>query len=146
MAKRGPSISVKMILTTTLLIVVTVVGSGVLNVMNVRRAFDDAARERTNKFRESREILGENVSQLVARAIETPLIQNQDAEILLVIQRAVLLDTRDGRAGKKDYGLRLAYVLDQNQKLVVMCFEDPDLKCIPANEDAAKARTEHEAM
>jgi serine phosphatase RsbU (regulator of sigma subunit) len=114
--------------------------------MNVRRAFDDISRERTNKFKEGREILGENVSQLVARAIETPLIQNQDAEILGVIQRAVLLDTRDGRAGKKDYGLRLAYVLDQNQKLVVMCFEDPDLKCIPANEDAAKARTEHESM
>ena len=45
MAKRGgPSLSVKMILTTTVLIVVTVVGSGVLNVMNVRRVFDTTTK------------------------------------------------------------------------------------------------------
>ena len=43
MAKSGGfSLSVKMILTTTLLIVVTVVGSGVLNVINVRKAFQYA--------------------------------------------------------------------------------------------------------
>ena len=42
MAKRaGPSISVKMILTSTLLVLLTVVGFGVLNVLNVRNVYDD---------------------------------------------------------------------------------------------------------
>jgi hypothetical protein len=60
--------------------------------------------------------------------------------------KSVGQDTKDGPGGKKDYGLRLAYVLDQNQKLVVQCFEDPDLKCIPANEEAAKLRSGHEPV
>src|SRR5687767_3496614 len=45
MAKRsGPSISVKMILTSTVLILVTVVGFGVLNVINVRDVYDTSSR------------------------------------------------------------------------------------------------------
>ena len=40
----GLSLSIKMILMMTLLIVVMVVGSGVLNVMNIRRAFDELAK------------------------------------------------------------------------------------------------------
>jgi len=38
--RHGPSISVKMILTTTLLIIVIVVGFGLLNVWTVGRVFD----------------------------------------------------------------------------------------------------------
>jgi len=59
MAKRGASLSVKMILTTTVLIIVTVVGSGVLNVINVRKAFDDTTARQIEIFRTGRETLGE---------------------------------------------------------------------------------------
>ena len=136
MAKRGPSISVKMILTTTLLIVVTVVGSGVLNVVNVRGAFDDASKQQVAVFVAGREMLGENSTPLFARAVERLLIDHQDAEIIPLVQRTVVQDTKDASSGKKDYGLRAAYVLDLNQNLVVQCIEDPELKCTPA--DASK--------
>src|SRR5579859_6556216 len=82
MAKRGgPSISVKMILTTTLLIVVTVVGSGLLNVANIRRAFDDSAVKQIDLFKLDRETLGEHSTPLFARAVEPLLIDRHDDEI-----------------------------------------------------------------
>ena len=71
MANRGGlSLSVKMILTTTLLIVVTVVGSGVLNVMNIRRAFDESARQQIEVFRSGREASGDFGTPLFARAVQ----------------------------------------------------------------------------
>src|SRR5690349_1935670 len=116
----GLSLSVKMILTTTLLIVVTVVGSGVLNVMNIRRAFDESAKQQIEVFRVDREASGEFGTPLFARAVEQLLIdRGRDTDMLTLVQQTVAQDTKDGPDGKKDYGLRLAYVLDPNQKVVV---------------------------
>ena len=82
MARRGASLSVKMIVTTTLLIVVTVVGSGILNVLNIRRVFDDASRERTKSFRASRELLGEVGTPLFAQAVQNMLVdRGQDPAV-----------------------------------------------------------------
>src|SRR5262245_5777538 len=121
----GLSLSVKMILTTTLLIVVTVVGSGVLNVMNIRRAFDESARQQIEVFRAGREASGEFGTPLFARAVEQLLIdRGRDTDLLKLVQQTVAQDTKDGPGGQKDYGLRLAYVLDLNQKVVVHCFEE----------------------
>src|SRR5262249_11494339 len=113
----GLSLSVKMILTTTLLIVVTVVGSGLLNVINIRRAFDESARQQTEVSRAGRETVGEFGTPLFARAVE-PLIleRGRDPEILTLVQQTVAQDTKEGPNGKKDYGLKLAYVLDPRQK------------------------------
>lgn len=137
MAVRGGlSLSVKMILTTTLLIVVTVVGSGVLNVINIRRAFDESAKQQIEVFRAGREASGEFGTPLFARAVEQLLIdRGRDADILSLVQQTVAQDTKDGPAGKKDYGLKLAYVLDLNQKVVARCFEEAKLECASGNHE-----------
>src|ERR1700759_5645623 len=115
MAKRGgPSISVKMILTTTLLIVVTVVGSGFLNVVNLRRAFDASVAERIKTFQEGREQLGIAGTQSMVRALTPFLIDKHDEEMQLLIKSSVSQDNRTDDKGRTDYGFRMAYVLDLN--------------------------------
>jgi serine phosphatase RsbU (regulator of sigma subunit) len=145
MANRGGlSLSVKMILTTTLLIVVTVVGSGVLNIMNIRRTFDESTQQQIEVFRTGREAAGEFGTALFARVLELLLIdRGRDADILAVVRETVSQDTKEppsgegGPSGRKDYGLKLAYVLDPNQKLVAHCHEDVRLLC---------AQSEHEPI
>jgi serine phosphatase RsbU (regulator of sigma subunit) len=141
MAKRGgPSISVKMILTTTLLIVVTVVGSGFLNVVNVRRELDTSVARRIEDFKQGRISLGELGTPLFARAMESLLIDHgRDAEIQLVVQNTVAGDTKDGPNGKKDTVLALAFVLDPNQKMVANCVETTKLDCKPGNHQPVSA-------
>ena len=131
MANRGGlSLSVKMILTTTLLIVVTVVGSGVLNVVNVRKAFDESSTRQIEIFRSGRETLGEFGTPLFARAVSQLLFdKGRDPDILSVVKETVEQDTKEGLAGKKDYGLKLAYVLDLNQKVIAHCYEEAKLEC-----------------
>ncbi len=137
MAKRGgPSLSVKMILTTTLWIVVTVVGSGLLNVMNVRSVFHDTTQQQIELFRKGRETLGEVGTPLFARAIEGPLIDHgKDVDIVRLVSSTVSGDTVEatGQPGMKDYGLRFALVLDLNQAVVAHCAEDGELRCTAEN-------------
>src|SRR5512132_2110472 len=134
MARRGgPSISVKMILTTTLLIVVTGVGAGLLNVMNIRRAFDESAQQRVELFQEARTQIGTIGTPLFAQATEALVVdRGRDKDILTLVQNAVAVDTKDEGNGKKDYGLKLAYVLDLNQRVIAHCHEGtqpvPDCK------------------
>ena len=128
--RRGASLSVKLILRTTLLIVVTVVGSGVLNIMNIRRVFDDTTQRQQELFSRGRESLGEFGTPLFARAVHQLLIdRGRDADILSLVRETVAQDTKD-QEGKKDYGLKLAFVLDLNQNVVVHCFEEAKLECI----------------
>ncbi len=143
MAKRGGlSLSVKMILTTTLLIIVTVVGSGVLNVMNIRKAFDDSAQRQIEIFRTGRDLLGEFGTPLFARAVEQLLIdRGRDADILSLARETVAQDTKDAPGGRKDYGLKLAYVLDLNQKVVAHCFEEAKLDCTPGEHEPISPKT-----
>src|SRR5215216_1645521 len=97
MAQRGGlSLSVKMILTTTLLIVVTVVGSGVLNVMNIRRVFDDTTQRQVEVFRSGREMLGDVGTPLFARAVQQLVIdRGRDPDILSLVQETVAQDTKE---------------------------------------------------
>ncbi len=142
MAKRGASLSVKMILTTTVLIIVTVVGSGLLNVINVRKAFDDSTSQQIEIFRSGRETLGEFGTPLFARAVSQLLFdKGRDPDILSLARETIEQDTKDGPAGKKDYGLKLAYVLDLNQKVIVHCFEEGKLECTPGNHEPITAAT-----
>jgi serine phosphatase RsbU (regulator of sigma subunit) len=136
MAKGGPSISVKMILTTTLLIAAIAVGDVIMHVNNIRHAYDDAAQEQVDLFKRDRETLGALGTPLFARAVEQLLIdRGRDADILSLVQAAVTQDTKDGPNGKKDYGLRLAYVLDLHQNVVAHCFEAKDLECTEGNHE-----------
>jgi serine phosphatase RsbU (regulator of sigma subunit) len=123
------SVSVKMILTTTLLIVVTVVGSGALNVMNIRRVFDETTTRQVAVFENGRETLGEIGTPLFADALQPLVLDNRTAEIKELLERTLAQDTED-TAGGKDYGLKLAFVLDLNQKLMAHCFEDEQLACV----------------
>jgi phosphoserine phosphatase RsbU/P len=134
MAKKGGlSVSLKMIATTTLLVVGIIVGFGVLNVMNIRKVFDDATGKQISVFRDGRELLGDFGTPAFARAVEPMLINRQDAEMLTLLDGAVRQDTRELR-GKRDYGLKLGFILDGNQGLVAHCFEDTgsaEVRCKP---------------
>ncbi len=139
MAKGGPSISVKMILTTTLLIVVTGVGAGLLNVMNIRKAFDESAAKQIDLFQEGRRQIGELGTPLFARATEALIVdKGRDREVKLLVENAVREDTQEGPGGKKDYVLKLAYVLDSNQRVIAHCHEGSQLDC--------KVFEQHEAV
>ncbi len=141
MAKRGgPSISVKMILTTTLLIVVTVLGSGFLNVINIRRAFDVSVADRIKTFKEGREQLGIAGTQAIARGVTPFLIDKHDDEIELLIKGAVAQDNRTDGKGHTDYGLKMAYVLDLNQKVILHCIEKAALDCTLGNHEPMSAK------
>ena len=136
MAKRGASLSVKMILTTTLLIIVTVVGFGALNVVNVRRAFDNSTQKQIEIFRTGRESLGELETPLFARAVSQLLYdKGRDNDILSIVEETVALDTKAGPDGKRDFGLRLAIVLDLNQKVIAHCVEAEKLACALDNHE-----------
>jgi serine phosphatase RsbU (regulator of sigma subunit) len=126
---RGGSLSVKLILRTTLLIVLMVAGSGVLNVINIRRVFDDTTRRQEELFSRGRETLGEVGTPLFGRAVQQLLVdRGRDLDILSVVRETVAQDTKD-QDGKKDYGLKLAFVLDLNQNLVAHCHERDALEC-----------------
>src|ERR1700753_2091742 len=117
-ARGGLRLSGKMILTTTLLIVVTGVGAGVLNVMNIRRAFDESAKQQIDVFRAGREASGEFGTPLFARAVEQLLIdRGRDADILSLVHETGAQDTKDGPNGKKAFGLKFAYELILHQKM-----------------------------
>jgi serine phosphatase RsbU (regulator of sigma subunit) len=129
-----------MILTTTLLIVVTVVGSGFLNVVNVRRELDTSVARRIEDFKQGRISLGELGTPLFARAMEQLLIDHgKDAEIQLVVQNTVAGDTKDGPNGKKDAVLALAFVLDLNQQMIANCVETAKIDCKPGNHQPVSA-------
>src|SRR4029078_7267688 len=139
MARRGgPSISVKMILTTTLLIVVNGVGAGLLNVMNIRKAFDEAAGQRVELFTKDRTQIGQIGTPLFAGATEAMIVdRGSDKGILALVQRTVGGDTQDQGNGKKDFVLKLAYVLDMNQKVIAHCHEGSTLDCSKVSEEHA---------
>src|SRR5438309_1103704 len=126
MAKRsGPSISVKMILTTTLLIVLTVVGAVLVNYYKTGRVYDDVATQQIARRRAKIQQTGELDTPMVARALESQLISNQDEEIVNIVKGVVTQDTRT-EDGAVSYGLRIAYVLDLHKNLIVTCTEAKD--------------------
>ncbi|HTJ41365.1 MAG TPA: SpoIIE family protein phosphatase [Kofleriaceae bacterium] len=141
MAKRsGPSISVKMILTTTLLIVLTVVGVVLVNYYKTGRVYDEVATQQIERRRTEIQQSGELQTPMVARALEPQLINRQDEEIVNIVKGVVTQDTRTEEGGVVAYGLRIAYVLDLNKNLVVTCTESKDgVTCKPGDHGAVTA-------
>lgn len=109
--RKGLGISVKMILTSTVLILLIVIGFGALNTCNLRSAYDQAASERITEFRQSLRTKGALTTQVFGKALEKFLIDNADAEIVQLVANTV----------KQDDGLSLVYVLSRDQKLVTYC-------------------------
>ncbi len=124
------SLSIKMIVTTTALIVVTVVGSGLLNVMNVRKTFDSTTEEQIEIHRTGRERSGEAFTPVFARAVEPALIdKGDDIPTRSLVRSTVIADTKQ-TDGKTEYGLRFALVLDGNRNVVAHCFEEGQPRCL----------------
>ncbi len=109
--RKGLGISVKMILTTTVLILLTVIGFAALNTCNLRSAYDKAAADKIETFRQSLRTKGQLTTQVFGKALEKFLIDNADAEIVQLVANTV----------KQDEGVSLVYVLSRDQKLVTYC-------------------------
>jgi len=136
MAKRsGPSISVKMILTTTLLIVLTVVGVVLVNYYKTGRVYDDVAKTQIERRRAEIQHTGEIDAPMFARALEPLLIDHRDEEMINLVKSVVGQDTRN-EDNYVAYGLRFAYVLDLNKNAIVVCREDKEVSCTPGEHKA----------
>lgn len=108
MSKRGPSISVKMILTSTLLIVLIVVGFGFLNVYNTRTFYEKRATEQTEQFTGELKKVGMQVTRHMARGLQVPLTNSQYGDVRHIVKQSLAEDAQ----------LKLVYVLDTNQGVV----------------------------
>jgi serine phosphatase RsbU (regulator of sigma subunit) len=106
--RQGPSISVKMILTTTALIVMIVVGFGLLNVWTIGRVFDENVVEKERLIREQLGKIGSATVRAVAASSRSYLEVNNDADLRHYIVDLV----------KKDPQISYVYVLDGNQGLI----------------------------
>ncbi|MCX5744770.1 MAG: SpoIIE family protein phosphatase [Proteobacteria bacterium] len=148
MAKRGGlSLSVKMILTTTLLVVLTVVGFGALSITNIRQTFDEAAKEQVKLFRQGQRQLGETGAPLLGRAVQLLITdRGRDLEVIELAKATVAQDTKIERDGATDYGLRLVYVLDPQQNVIADCIEAKTLACTPFNESHPPIGKVHGAL
>src|SRR6185436_13988687 len=90
----------------------------------------ESSEKRVALFQQARTQIGQLGTPLFARATEALVLERgRDKDILTLVQNAVREDTQEGRGGKKDYVLRLAYVLDLNQKVVAHCHEGTQLDC-----------------
>ena len=116
MAKRaGPSISVKMILTSTLLILLIVGGFGVLNWVKTGELYDTAAQKQIDEFERGLEAQGKSSVQLFSNVVLLPLLNNQDRrEVPQLVLQAV----------RQDPDLKAVYVLTSNRKVVDYCKVD----------------------
>jgi serine phosphatase RsbU (regulator of sigma subunit) len=132
MAKRsGPSISVKMILTTTLLIVLTVVGVVLVNYYKTGRVYDEVATQQIERRRAEIQKTGDLDAPMIGRALLPQFDSSQDQEIINIVKGVAGADTRN-EDGAIDYGLRFAFVLDLNKRAIVACSEGKDgVSCKP---------------
>ena len=105
--RNGPSISVKMILTTTLLIVIIVVGFGLLNIWTIGRVFDQSVVEKERLMRDQLRRVGVATVVAIATSSRAFLESNNDAEL-----RTYVVDLT-----KRDPQLAQVYVLDANTGL-----------------------------
>lgn len=112
MAKRsGLSISVKMILTSTLLVLLIVAGFGIMNIINIRDVYDTTASEKIESFRQALQNKGETTTQIFAQAMLTNLINNADDDIKLIVTKTA----------NQDPELKLIYILSRDKRVVAYC-------------------------
>ena len=106
--RHGPSISVKMILTTTLLIVVIVVGFGLLSTWTLGRVFDQQVADQERLIRDQLSKVGSATVAAVTASSRSFLEASNDADL-----RKYIADL-----AKRDPAIAAIYVLDANQGLV----------------------------
>ena len=106
--RRGPSISVKMILTTTALIVIIVVGFGVLNIWTIGRVYDQTVIEKQELIRNQLHKVGTATVAALATSTRSFLEGANDSDLRAYV----------GELAKRDPEIAFVYVLDANQGLI----------------------------
>src|SRR5262249_46769808 len=106
--RHGPSISVKMIATTTALIVLIIAGFGFLNIWTIGRVFDTSVAEKERLIEEQLRKVGNATVTAVASSSRSFLETNNDFDL-----RHYVADL-----AKKDSSIASVYVLDANQGLI----------------------------
>lgn len=138
MAKRsGFSISVKMILTSTMLILLTVAGFGIMNVLNIRDVYDASAEEQIENFRQALQRKGETTTQIFAQAMLTNLINHADEDVALIVKQTA----------NQDPELEIIYILGRDKRVVTFCrvARSGDQICDPSRDPQAGAAAGGEA-
>lgn len=97
-----------MIAASTLVIVLTIVGFGFLNIYNIRQVYDAQTREAIEQFREGLIERGETTTLVFSRALSVPMINNQFDDVRVLVKQTI----------DQDPALSLIYVLDKNRGVV----------------------------
>src|SRR5512143_2465460 len=106
--RHGFSISVKMILTTSALILLIIVGFAALDIWTIGNVFDSSVVEKERLIEEQLRKVGSATVSAVASSSRSFLETNNDADL-----RHYVTDL-----AKKDASIASVYVLDANQGLV----------------------------
>lgn len=97
-----------MILSSTLLVVLVVGGLGLLDIQRVEQLYRSFALEKVEQFRHALRRQGDNSTRLFAQAVSGLLIDNADAEVRRLVERA----------RTQHDGLVTLYVLDRNRGVI----------------------------
>jgi len=119
MAKRaGPSISVKMILTSTLLLILVVLGFGWMSVRNLEKVYDKKVVEKIAQFKTALIEKGKRVNYLLSQGAYTLLENHQSPDMPTLVEQSI----------GDDEALKLVYIVDGNQNMVYFCRVTGDAK------------------
>lgn len=106
--RHGPSISVKMILATTALIVLIVAGFGALNIWNIGRVYDEATSDAEHKIREQLHEVGSATVQTLAASTRTYLYNSDTTNLRNYV----------AQLAKQSEKVSFVYVVDPNLGLI----------------------------
>jgi len=106
--RHGPSISVKLILTSTALIVLIIAGFGALNIFNIGRIYDQNVAEKEQLFRQELARVGRATVQALEASSRSYIQMSNDQDLRpFVLQLA-----------NRDDQISFVYVLDPSQMLI----------------------------
>src|SRR5688572_386270 len=106
--RQGPSISVKMILATTALIIMIVAGFGALNVWNIGRVYDETSSDAELKIRQQLHEVGNATVQTLAASARTYFQQSNTSDM----QKYV------AQLAKSSEKISFIYVVDVEKQLM----------------------------
>jgi serine phosphatase RsbU (regulator of sigma subunit) len=106
--RHGPSISVKLILTSTALIVLIIAGFGLLSIWNVGRVYDENVAEKEEIFKNELVRVGSATAQALEASSRNYIFVSNDADLRAFVTQLA----------KKDEQITFVYVLDPDYKLI----------------------------
>jgi serine phosphatase RsbU (regulator of sigma subunit) len=106
--RHGPSISVKLILTSTALIVLIIAGFGALNIFNIGRIYDQNVAEKEQLFRQELARVGRATVQALEASSRSFMDQSNDRDLRPFVSQLAA----------KDDQISFVYVLDGSQQLI----------------------------